>query len=315
MIPDVEDGKMIGGLLSALSTTPVAVCLCDENDAIQYINAAFRRRFFADLSGLRDDFVGSLVAAIRSGLGVRLQTTSTEAFHATAREIRRTLTDRYAFAVDFTDGTWWWVNDCKLPNGWILTVASDISKIKDEESRLRDAHADAIKQAQTDALTGISNRRSGMERAVAALAEFHANRLPLTIALLDIDHFKKINDTFGHAVGDEVLVHFARCLRSMVSADDHVSRLGGEEFMVVMPETSASRAQARIERIMAALGPVEIGSGAPKVDYAFSAGLATARPMDDLKSLCGRADQALYEAKAKGRGQIQCARSANQKVA
>ena len=220
------------------------------------------------------------------------------------RERRRTGPERYDFTVDLRDGSWWWVNDRRMSNGWTLVVATDISSIKYEEFRLRDAHASALKASETDFLTGLPNRRSGVAQAEAELNEFRANRLPLTIAVLDIDRFKRINDTYGHEAGDMVLVRFAQAVRSGVNSRDHVSRLGGEEFLVTMPDTTAPRAALRIQRLLHKLGPIECGPEHQPVQISFSAGLATAHHSEELSSLMARADSALYSAKNQGRSRV-----------
>lgn len=306
---------MLGNLLTGLSDGQAGICLCDANDIIRFVNQAYRDAFFPDLTDEPTEFVDALVQAITAGTGIQLQSMPLDVFIPRVRNRRRTGAERYNFSVDITDGRWLWVNDYRLPSGYTLVVATDISGMKSEEFRLRDAHAAAVKAADTDFLTGIPNRRSGMASAEAALAEFKANRLKLSVAMVDIDHFKAINDTYGHVLGDEVLLHFTRALTSRLSLHNHVCRMGGEEFLIVMPNTPAGRAAAILEELMRTLGPLTVGPGHPDIAYSFSAGLASAQLHEDLRALLNRADLALYDAKANGRRQIRINRESASNVA
>jgi diguanylate cyclase (GGDEF)-like protein len=234
---------------------------------------------------------------------------SIDEFVPRVRARRRSGPARYDFSLDLVDGTWWWVNDHRLANGWTLVVATEISHIKEEEFRLRQAHSAAVKETQIDALTGTRSRRYGLAQAQLDLDRHRAGRHPFTIAILDIDHFKDINDTYGHIVGDEVLKHFAQTLADLLSPLDSVTRLGGEEFLVTMSFTSEEIGVARIQRLMRPIRPLEKTSLHPELRYAFSAGVTSMRvPDETLGSLLGRADSALYEAKRGGRGKACVAR-------
>lgn len=309
---DVEiDPELMGMLSTAIGSSQAGLCLCDGNDDIRYVNETFHRTFFPDLPDLRVNFVDALADAIRSGRGVKLVSMSLETFVPRIKQRRKSGEARYNFSVDVVDGSWWWVNDCRLDNGWTLVVATEITTLKNEESRLRDAHAVALQAAETDVLTGLANRRSGMATADAALNDFKVSRLPLSFAVLDIDHFKFINDTYGHVIGDEVLLHFANSLVASMGSRAKVSRLGGEEFLVVMPETSLSLAEQFLGLFMRTLRPYEGTPSHPPVNFTFSAGVSSANPGDDLRSLFSRADLALYAAKKSGRGRIQVDRAAS----
>lgn len=292
-------------LIKALARTHVGICLCDERDDIRYVNDAFRAAFFPDLPSTGINFVEAIAAAIAAGKGIKLDSMALDPFVLRVKERRKNAGPRYDFTVDLTDGSWWFVNDRKLDNGWMLVVATEISTIKQEELALRSAHETALKASHTDFLTGLPNRRSGIEQARIALEEFRSNRLPLTVAVVDIDHFKSINDRYGHDVGDAVLVHFAETLRSRLGPRDQISRLGGEEFLVVMPETSPSRGQARLQRLLRSLRAADPGQGKPSVPFSFSAGLTSAEHSEDLQSLLARADTALYSAKEHGRARVE----------
>lgn len=165
----------------------------------------------------------------------------------------------------------------------------------------------AEQQATTDPLTGLSNRRD-FERALSretAFAERH--REPLSLLLIDIDHFKSVNDLFGHAEGDRVLVLVSQCIQATLRRSDHAYRLGGEEFAVLLRGTDSSAALAAGRRIQEALRaqPVAFNTGDERT-ITFSGGVAAADVDSDFvtRELVERADQALYAAKRGGRDRI-----------
>ncbi|MBD0416603.1 GGDEF domain-containing protein [Oryzicola mucosus] len=301
------DSTIAAMMMAALQSGHVGICLCDETDAVRFVNDAFRAAFFPNAPRPPFDFVDALVEAIESENGIQLQTMKLEAFAPRVRERRRNGDLRYDFAVDMYDGSWWWINDHRMPNGWTLVVASDVSRAKNEELKLRAAHDAALRETRTDFLTGLASRRHGLERADAALSDFMTARQPLSLAIIDIDLFKRINDGFGHAVGDEVLVLFAHTLTTLLPAGDQVCRLGGEEFMVVMPDTNEELARLRLHRILLSLQPLSSRHVNATVAFTFSAGIASATMGDSLSALMRRADDALYAAKQAGRNTIRIA--------
>jgi two-component system cell cycle response regulator len=180
-------------------------------------------------------------------------------------------------------------------------------KKKRYAERLRDNVQMSIEAAITDALTGLHNRRY-METHLASLVEqAHARGKPLTVLVLDIDFFKAVNDTHGHDAGDDVLREFAVRLKKSIRGIDLACRLGGEEFVVVMPDTDMAVATMVAERLRRriAADPFPIHKGERKVAVTISIGLAAlAGPDDGAASVLKRADQALYRAKRDGRNRV-----------
>lgn len=296
---------LVQALLDALNIADVGICLCDPKDHVRYANSLWRQTFFHPEEAGPTDFMAAIGRAVAAGSGIKLETLSLEEFVPFYRKRRREGPDRRGFYTDMADGSWWWVRDHRLANGWFLVMASDISSVKQEEMRLRDAHARALRESQTDFLTGLPNRRRGMADASAALEQFSQDNLPLTLGLLDLDLFKSINDAFGHDTGDAVLVDFANMLTHQLSSRNHVSRIGGEEFLVVMPETPIERAHKRVERLLRDMKPLPRGDELRPLFYSFSAGLAQARPGEHLRSVLTRADANLYKAKIGGRRRVE----------
>lgn len=189
------------------------------------------------------------------------------------------------------------------------SIAVDIGALKETQNDLSEAYALlALKSVElerasiTDALTGLFNRRRLEEAFAHELERSRRYDHPLSLIISDIDHFKSVNDTHGHQVGDEVLVAIAGLLRCGVRAVDTVGRWGGEEFLIVCPNTDAAGAAALAEKLRAAMATAElpgIGSGTA------SFGVARVNPGEDFKEAVGRADTALYRAKVNGRNRVE----------
>jgi diguanylate cyclase (GGDEF)-like protein len=154
-----------------------------------------------------------------------------------------------------------------------------------------------------DSLTGVSNRRHFADHGVRALAGARRGHRPLVAMMVDIDHFKKINDTHGHGVGDEVIRAVARTLRANVRDPDILCRYGGEEFAVLMTEMHGDPLDVA-ERIRHAIRETAVAGPDGPVRVTTSIGVAMLTADDDLDTLLARADAALYRAKNGGRDQV-----------
>ena len=168
-------------------------------------------------------------------------------------------------------------------------------------TRLGDALAAMERQAATDGLTGVPNRRSLDRLLQAQLAMAEREGRPFSVLMLDLDHFKAVNDTHGHGVGDAVLRAFAQRIEGQLRRSDVCARYGGEEFAVVLPGTGAELALDAGERLRLAVAGAPL---VPGVAVTVSVGAATWRPGDDAAALLARADAALYAAKRAGRDRV-----------
>jgi len=171
---------------------------------------------------------------------------------------------------------------------------------------LREKVQQSIELALFDPLTGLNNRRFMENHLATMLDNAKVRRAPLTLMILDIDHFKQVNDTYGHDCGDEVLKGFADRLRGIIRGGDLLCRLGGEEFVIVMPGVAVQAATRIAERARLAIQEEQfpIDSSDRAIPVTVSIGLAERGPDDDAGSLYRRADQALYRAKANGRNRV-----------
>jgi two-component system cell cycle response regulator len=190
-------------------------------------------------------------------------------------------------------------------NEIMARVRTQIRKKRYAE-RLRDNMQLSIEMAITDALTGLYNRRY-METHVGTLVDQAISRgKPLSVLILDIDYFKSINDTHGHDAGDNVLQDFATRIRKSIRGIDLACRYGGEEFVVVMPETDMAVATMVAERLRRRIAsePFPIQKGTRMIEVTISIGIAALGPNDDAAAVIKRADQALYRAKRDGRNRV-----------
>jgi diguanylate cyclase (GGDEF)-like protein/hemerythrin-like metal-binding protein len=181
------------------------------------------------------------------------------------------------------------------------------------ESRLADRHRAAegraremARRADSDALTGILNRFGFNEAFSREFSRARRYRQPLSLVLVDLDHFKNVNDRYGHPAGDKVLAGAARLLESHIRESDTVARWGGEEFAIVAPMTDAAGAAQLAEKIR---GLMEVTHVGPVGAVTASFGVTEMRPDDTVEAMIHRVDAALYHAKESGRNQVQCAES------
>ncbi|MGS1107231.1 GGDEF domain-containing protein [Achromobacter anxifer] len=164
--------------------------------------------------------------------------------------------------------------------------------------------ADREQEASTDFLTGLMSRKAWWLQAERYCAQALRTRRPLTLLLLDIDHFKRINDTHGHAAGDAVLRHFGLLATATLRTGDHVGRVGGEEFAVLFPDMRSDAVLDVAERLLDSVRRTPCAHGGSTMSYTFSAGVADWMPGESLQAFFERADRKLYASKAAGRNRI-----------
>ncbi|MCW2236593.1 GGDEF domain-containing response regulator [Azospirillum canadense] len=179
--------------------------------------------------------------------------------------------------------------------------------------RITAMHRQLLDQARTDPLTGLANRRSVLERADEEIARSRRYGHPLSVVMADIDHFKRINDTYGHAAGDEALRRFAQALRDDLRPCDLLGRYGGEEFVVLLPETGIDDAPLVAERLRALVAALPVVQDGVRFHMTASFGVAAVDAAVMVSSPTGgrgiepalkEADAALYRAKEAGRNRV-----------
>lgn len=189
-------------------------------------------------------------------------------------------------------------------------LQSQIQESSQQLAELRVVLDSARREAMTDGLTGIANRRAFDQSLSDAADEANAERLPLSLLMIDIDHFKRFNDTHGHLVGDHVLKLVAKVLTEGIKGRDTAARYGGEEFAVILPRTTLANAMILADQLRQSVGSRQIVNRARNANYGsvtLSIGGAEMRPGEPLTALIRRADAALYAAKRNGRDQSRAA--------
>ena len=192
------------------------------------------------------------------------------------------------------------------------TEADEIDAMRNELagllSRLIDQNAELERLATTDGLTGLANRRRLFERLEQEMYRARRYGTALSLVMFDIDHFKRVNDRWGHAAGDQVLREIARETHQLLRKTDRAGRYGGEEFVVLLPETDLAEAILTAHRLHQQISETVITPelGVP-VSVTISAGVATLAPAESGEALIHRADQALYRAKQGGRDRVEAA--------
>ncbi|MBI3545794.1 MAG: GGDEF domain-containing protein [Gammaproteobacteria bacterium] len=165
--------------------------------------------------------------------------------------------------------------------------------------------AEMSRIAITDPLTRIMNRRGITVGLLDAMAQAERYRTPLTVGMVDIDHFKEVNDTHGHKAGDRVLKDIAALLSDALRMPDKVGRYGGEEFLVILPHTNLAQARKITDRIRASVSKWDFDLGdKKKIRLTISIGVTQFKSGEDLEQFLAQADKALYDAKKGGRNQV-----------
>ena len=286
-------------LWASLEGSTTGIALFDAQERLRLANRAFLDAFATTLDPA-PTWEDMLRHCHRERKGLLIETHDIDAWIAQVRQTYRKVPVRN-FESDLTDGRWVHVSETLRSDGWVLVVAADVTSLKANEATLRQARDKAVVASLTDPLTNLYNRRFIFNRLRDLLATSRGMRVPLTVAVIDLDLFKLINDSHGHGVGDRVLQHFSQTVRKHLRPVDLVGRVGGEEFLVLLPNAEAAGAAlalARLRNILVGESPVvEL----PHLRFTFSAGLTTAEAADTADQLYHRADRALYSAKAAGR--------------
>ncbi|MEA3096735.1 GGDEF domain-containing protein [Caballeronia mineralivorans] len=301
-IEDVVCDAAQVALLRALDGSHMLIAVYDADDRLVFSNSTFNHAFRLDGETRNLTFSDLILHAAIHQCGPRIDRGKALEFIADAQTRRRRQPGQRTFATDLLDGRWFWMTETFFETGWVIVVGSEISELKQNEQALVQARDRAMQEAQTDPLTCLANRRRTLSHLEHAISTSVCSNLPLAVALIDLDRFKSINDCYGHSAGDAVLKDFADASRNVVRRSDLVGRIGGEEFLVVLPGASADDASDVVERLRREVSDRRVRTDAGAlVGYSFSAGVCELSAADDSGAALRRADSALYAAKRAGR--------------
>jgi diguanylate cyclase (GGDEF)-like protein/PAS domain S-box-containing protein len=286
-------------LRDAIDSVPAGMIIYDEADRLVMYNQAQQKLFkhlsemfrpgatFEDITreGLRRGAFPAAIGQEEAWLAMRLRQ------HLAA--------DGQPYELELADGRWVQFSEHRTPKGYLVGSRIDITERKRLEAELRE-------QASTDVLTGLPNRRHFLRRLEDELERVRRQTTrEACVLMLDLDHFKRINDQYGHAAGDSLLRHFADLLRHELRTSDTVGRLGGEEFAVILPGSGVQAAQGFAQRVCDRLAQNPLRIAQEEIGMTVSIGIA-ALSADDLSAdaALSRADKALYQAKEGGRNRV-----------
>ncbi|MBU2917157.1 diguanylate cyclase [Psychrosphaera sp. F3M07] len=292
-------------LIQALNKTDDSIAIFDQYDEIAYCNLSF-----ANLFGFEtvDMIVGKSFSQIISNsyynkTGVNIETNDIEAWLHTANMKRRSTSHR-SFEIDTKDGSWFLITE-QLVDEYLFLYATNITASKIQQFELLKTQKQLASLAATDSLTGIYNRRHFYLVANNELIRCQRKNLSASIMILDIDHFKLVNDNYGHSCGDNVLKSFTDRINKELRSYDIFARIGGEEFAVLLPDANKENALDIAERCRKAISDSPFIIDGVNVAVTTSIGMCTYESdVDDLEQIMKLADKNLYIAKVSGRNKI-----------
>lgn len=195
-----------------------------------------------------------------------------------------------------------------LPLEARIAATAGYALIIRDASGKQNARENLLKASTTDHLTGVANRKAFFDAAEIELRRDKRSPRPISLIVLDADHFKRINDTYGHPAGDTVLRHLAQTMKTQLREMDVVARIGGEEFAILLPSSNLETAKAVAERIRTEIGASTVSVDGRDIHYTVSLGICTVDgDVKELDDMLKQADQALYAAKRNGRDRVEIA--------
>lgn len=289
-------------LQEAIDSISAGIVIYDAQDRLVMCNEADRQLFEPLRDTMRPGL--SFEAITREGMRRGLFSEALDQGEDwLARRLRQhQVADGEPYELALADGRWLQFSEHRTPQGYRVGSRIDITERKQLEAELRE-------QASTDALTGLPNRRHFLQRLEDELERVRRQTTrEACVLMLDLDHFKRVNDQHGHAAGDSLLRHFANLLRQELRSTDTAGRMGGEEFALILPGSDLLAARTFAQRICDRLAVHPLLLGGRPVSVTVSIGIA-AITGDDLSadSVLLRADRALYEAKGSGRNRVHLA--------
>lgn len=285
-------------LVAGLEQSPNAALITSKLGTIEYVNPAF-----TELTGYSyDEAVGSNPRMLKSG----------DQHHDPSASLWQTITQGGHWQGEYhnrhKDGDTYWVSVRVSP---ITNPKGEITHfigIQEDITEQKQLHEQLELMSKTDLLTNVHNRRHFFESTQVEMARAQRNSRSLSMMMIDVDHFKRINDRYGHQAGDTVLKQIAQVLKENLRLNDLLARYGGEEFVITLPETTISEAAHFAERIRLAIEESQFGIDEDSINVTVSIGCASL-PIGslNLSKMIERADIAMYQAKANGRNRVEIA--------
>jgi diguanylate cyclase (GGDEF)-like protein len=298
VIDHTPPGQAVSTLRAALDEVDIGVALLDKDLLPRFINRCFIRMWHLDdqVELEKLDFEG-LMRLIVSKQSHPMPTVKFNEFIKKRTALIRTgAEDPRDVRID--DGRVIRVRCKPLPDGGRMLVYADVTDLVEQADKLKEL-------ATVDGMTGLFNRRHFFSLAEIEWAQYQRHWRPLSLLMMDIDQFKSINDRFGHDVGDHVIIHIADICRQEKRKSDVVARFGGEEFLLLLPETDVDEAQNVAERLRRLVEARELSIASCAINTTVSIGVVQANSyMETLFDFIKMTDHALYAAKNAGRNRV-----------
>lgn len=237
------------------------------------------------------------------GQGINIESDDIEQWLEYLRGVRRSRRFRL-FEVDFTNGRWFLFSEQTNQQGQMIVQLKDMTKQKLLEKGLESSVKNLKAIALTDELTRVANRRSFETSVSSESNRCRRTGASMSFLIFDLDHFKNINDTYGHPIGDKVLIHITGLINTSLRAYDILGRIGGREFGVFLSNTPTGEALEIAERIRQTIADSPYTDSTNQIELSTSIGLTTKGCNAKFDELYQEADQALYAAKENGRNQV-----------
>lgn len=282
------------------------IIVFDSNDKIVFCNDAAAKLYGYNKSTELENqtFRQAITHCYNNKVGVIIDADNLEDWFEYAENIRRSEQHR-RFEIDFHDGCWHLVSEQVVEDNALVVISTDITDKKKAEILLADMSKELFVLASTDALTNTSNRRHFIEQANAERRRCQREKSGYALLMLDLDYFKDINDTYGHASGDNVLIRVTQTLKSQIREYDILGRVGGEEFAILLPNITREPALEIAERIRSCVESLKFTGDCSSLKATISIGIAldekSEKSLDDMFLV---ADKLLYRAKEGGRNLV-----------
>lgn len=294
-------------------SSSISIVLLDENLVIKDCNKVFLKTIGTSQKPFDTDFFNMILPEDRPVLESAIKNNNPD-IHFTLFCNKRSLGNMHGYLARSTDNCY--LLFCERTKVTDETIIQEISKLNNQMANitrelnkknfaLEKANAKISELLKIDSLTGIANRQHFIDYYYKMNSYTDRHELPLSLVITDLDHFKQINDRYGHQTGDQVLIQFARLMKENCRKEDLPARYGGEEFIILMINTDSEQAVAQAERIRKELHSLTINDLNLSITASF--GVATKRSNETLDELIGRADRALYKAKRAGRNRVHLA--------
>ncbi|NRB40583.1 MAG: diguanylate cyclase [Pseudomonadales bacterium] len=298
--------QVLHQLFSAIEQTQDGLALFCGDDKLQYCNQTFAALFaHAVNDAVGKSFDDIMRYCFDNKIGLNIETDNIDDWLEKAHKKRRRYKFR-RFETDFIDHRWFMITEQRLDNGSLLIYASDITGHINTENKLKRVSKNLYQLATLDSLTHIYNRRHFYHMANIELERCYRNQNPVALLMVDLDFFKKINDRYGHAAGDQVLIKFTQEMSENLRSYDVFGRIGGEEFAALLPKTDLHTAVHIAERIRQQIAEMKVVFNQHVIKLTVSIGISLINEQQlELEQLIAEADAYLYKAKVHGRNTIE----------